>query len=47
VPLIKDQLIGVLDLDSTSLEAFDAADATGLNQLVSILIRKTTEFIQQ
>jgi GAF domain-containing protein len=39
VPLIKDsRLIGVLDLDSPSIERFDEHDAHGLESLVQIFI---------
>ena len=39
VPLMKDsRLIGVLDLDSPKLSRFDQEDATGLEQLVRILL---------
>lgn len=39
VPLMKDsRLIGVLDLDSPQLARFDQEDATGLEQLVGILL---------
>jgi len=39
VPLIKDQqLIGVLDLDSPLFGRFDAEDAEGLNDLVSLFM---------
>src|SRR6185295_1625170 len=39
VPLIAaGQLIGVLDLDSPSLARFDADDASGLNELTTILL---------
>jgi L-methionine (R)-S-oxide reductase len=39
VPLVVDgQLIGVLDLDSPSLARFDDEDATGLNELTTILL---------
>ena len=39
VPLIREgQLIGVLDLDSPTLNRFDDDDAAGLNKLVEILL---------
>jgi GAF domain-containing protein len=39
VPLVVGQeLIGVLDLDSPSLERFDDEDALGLNQLVEVFL---------
>src|SRR5215813_3768569 len=39
VPLMKDsRLIGVLDLDSPSFERFDDQDASGLENLVRILL---------
>ena len=39
VPLVVDgQLIGVLDLDSPSLARFDDDDASGLNELTTILL---------
>ena len=39
LPLIKDdQLLGVLDLDSTSLARFDEADAKGLQQFCKELL---------
>ena len=39
VPLIvKEQLIGVLDLDSASFARFDDEDAQGLNEMFSLLI---------
>ncbi|MEP6570073.1 MAG: GAF domain-containing protein [Acidobacteriota bacterium] len=39
VPLIaRDQLIGVLDLDSPSFARFDDDDAKGLNELAEILV---------
>ena len=43
VPLIKkDDLIGVLDLDSPILARFDEADAEGLQSLAAILIATIT-----
>ncbi len=43
VPLIKkDELIGVLDLDSPILARFDEADAEGLQSLAAILIATIT-----
>lgn len=43
VPLIKDQkLIGVLDLDSPSLDRFDDEDARGLNELAEIFIQSSS-----
>ena len=42
VPLIKDeQLIGVLDLDSPSLERFDEEDAWGLNEMVAVFTKSS------
>lgn len=42
VPLVKDgQLVGVLDLDSPSLNRFDADDARGLERLASILLDRS------
>jgi L-methionine (R)-S-oxide reductase len=42
VPLIKkDQLIGVLDLDSPSLKRFDDEDAEGLNELIQVFMDST------
>jgi L-methionine (R)-S-oxide reductase len=42
VPLMKDgRMIGVLDLDSPKLSRFDREDATGLEQLVKILLSST------
>lgn len=39
VPLIQgEQLLGVLDLDSTQFARFDEADAQGLNELVEIFL---------
>jgi GAF domain-containing protein len=39
VPLVKhEQLLGVLDLDSPSLERFDDEDGKGLNDLVKIFM---------
>ena len=39
VPVLKEsKLIGVLDLDSPKLSRFDQEDATGLEQLVRILL---------
>jgi L-methionine (R)-S-oxide reductase len=39
VPLVdREQLIGVLDLDSPLLARFDDEDARGLNELVDIFI---------
>ena len=41
IPLIKgDQLYGVLDLDSTSLNAFDEIDQKFLEEIVIILIQE-------
>jgi len=43
IPLIKkDELIGVLDLDSPVLARFDEADAEGLQRLAAILIATIT-----
>lgn len=43
VPLMKDaNLIGVLDLDSPKTARFDQEDATGLEQLVRILLSSTS-----
>ncbi|MDQ1728938.1 MAG: L-methionine (R)-S-oxide reductase [Pyrinomonadaceae bacterium] len=43
VPLISDErLLGVLDLDSPSLDRFDDDDAAGLNELVKIFIQSTS-----
>jgi GAF domain-containing protein len=40
VPLIKDgRLIGVLDVDSSSLARFDGEDAQGLNELAAIFLQ--------
>ena len=45
VPLIaNDRLIGVLDLDSPSFSRFDDADARGLNELVEIFVRSSSDF---
>jgi GAF domain-containing protein len=42
VPLVKEgRLIGVLDLDSPSLERFSEADQTGVEQLVAIFLKAT------
>lgn len=42
VPLVKNGVvIGVLDLDSPSLERFDADDAAGLERLAEIFLRAT------
>ena len=42
VPLIKkDQLLGVLDLDSPAFTRFDEEDAQGLNELVAIFVEST------
>jgi GAF domain-containing protein len=42
VPLVKDgRLIGVLDLDSPSLARFDATDATALEALAEIFLRRS------
>ena len=39
VPLMKDgRMIGVLDLDSPTVNRFDEVDATGLERLVAILL---------
>ncbi len=43
VPLVKDDhLLGVLDLDSSSLGRFDEVDASGLNALVQIFLANTS-----
>jgi GAF domain-containing protein len=43
VPLMKDsRLVGVLDLDSPKASRFDREDATGLEQLVRILLSSVT-----
>jgi L-methionine (R)-S-oxide reductase len=43
VPLISEEkLLGVLDLDSPSLDRFDDDDAAGLNELVKIFIQSTS-----
>lgn len=40
VPLIKDgTIIGVLDIDSPELDRFTEADATGLEEVVAVLIK--------
>lgn len=39
--LIKDQVFGVLDIDSPSLARFDEADARGLSQLLATLLEAT------
>lgn len=45
VPLIaNDELIGVLDLDSPSFSRFDDEDARGLNELVEIFVRSSSDF---
>jgi len=42
VPLVKaGKLVGVLDLDSPSLERFDADDAVGLERLAAILLARS------
>lgn len=42
IPLVVDNhLIGVLDLDSPSLNRFDKEDEKGLNELLGILIKST------
>ena len=41
IPLIRqNQLIGVLDLDSPSLNRFDEEDAKGLEQLAAVLVER-------
>lgn len=40
--LLRDQLIGVLDLDSPSFARFDNDDAKGLNELVEIFVAATS-----
>jgi L-methionine (R)-S-oxide reductase len=53
VPLVeREQLIGVLDLDSPLLARFDDEDARGLNELVDIFIESvhkasSSEFIYE
>ena len=44
LPMItpEGRLLGVLDLDSPSLDRFSAADAQGLSELVSVLIAATS-----
>src|ERR1041384_134911 len=43
VPLMKDgRMIGVLDLDSPTVNRFDEVDATGLERLVAILLSYVT-----
>ncbi len=43
VPLLKgDRLLGVLDLDSPTPHRFEAADQTGLERLVAILVGAST-----
>ena len=45
VPLIaRDELLGVLDLDSPSLARFDDEDARGLNELAEIFIQGCSDF---
>ena len=45
VPLIaRDELLGVLDLDSPSLARFDDEDARGLNELAEIHIQGCSDF---
>jgi GAF domain-containing protein len=45
VPLIaREELIGVLDLDSPSFARFDHDDARGLNELAEIFIQSSSEF---
>jgi GAF domain-containing protein len=40
VPMIKDgRLVGVLDVDSSSLARFDEKDAQGLNELVDVFTK--------
>ncbi len=42
LPLVKDgMLLGVLDLDSPDLARFDAEDASGLAQIVAILLERS------
>lgn len=42
VPMIKNgQLLGVLDLDSSEIEDYDAMDRDYLEQFVAILLEKT------
>ena len=42
VPLVKDgQSLGVLDLDSPTVNRFDAADRTGLERLAAVLVNAT------
>ena len=43
VPILKDGLVGVLDLDSPSFGRFDEQDANGLQNLIKILL-ESTEF---
>lgn len=41
VPLLKDgTVVGVLDIDSDKLDAFDETDRNGLERLVELLVRK-------
>ncbi|CXF59831.1 GAF domain-containing protein [Streptococcus pneumoniae] len=43
VPMMKNgQLLGVLDLDSSEIEDYDAMDRDYLEQFVAILLEKTT-----
>ena len=40
VPLVRDgEVLGVLDIDSRDLAAFDAEDAAGLEEIAALLVR--------
>ena len=40
--LLDDELFGVLDIDSTAFENFDQQDKHGLEELVKLLLRRSS-----